>query len=252
MMSLSKLSKIIFPAIIVILGIAVLHFFNNDTQGGVFTASNTGVRGTSLFFDTLQHMGYPVSITRRPLTTDTNISHLYIIIQPSFPPCTYQTEEILDWVQRGGNLIFLQNSSAFRNLLPGEGTRIGDIVIHELGQGIIITGTANQITNYNLMNTADIGIQLHAIISHSSPGRIIFAEYYHAAPAGDNLFSRLPLIARLVFIQLGISSLIAIWYFGKRFGNPVPYHDEVEREENEHVHAVTRLYLKIRRKGDKE
>jgi len=247
-MSLRKLSKIIFPAIIVILGIVVLHFFNNDTQGDSFTATNTGVHGASLFFDTLQHMGYPVSITRRPLTTDTNTTHLYVIIQPAFPPSSYQTEEILEWVQHGGTLIFLQNSSAFRNLLPGEGTRVGDIMIHELGQGVVVTSTANQITNNNLMNTADIGIQLHAIISHSNPSRIIFAEYYHTAPAGDNLFSRLPLIVRLVFIQLGLTSLIAIWYLGKRFGNPVPYHDEIEREENEHVHAVTRLYLKIRRK----
>jgi len=247
-MSLSKLSKIIFPAIIVILGIAVLHFFNNDTQGGVFTVSNTGVRGASLFFDTLQHMGYPVSVSRSPLTVDTSTSHMYVIIQPAFPPCGYKIEEILDWVERGGKLIFLQNSDSFRNLLPSTGTPVGDIWIHELGQGIVITGTANEITNYNLMNTADIGIQLHAIITHLNTDRIIFAEYYHIAPVGDNLFSRLPLIVRLVFIQLGLTSLIAIWYLGKRFGNPVPYHNEIEREENEHVHAVTRLYLKIRRK----
>ena len=247
-MSLNKLSKIIFPAIIVILGIAILHFFNDDTQGGTFTTSNTGVRGASLFFNTLQHMGYPVSVSRRPLNTDTSTSHMYVIIQPTFPPCNYQTKEIIDWVQRGGHLIFLQNSDSFRNLLPSTGTQLGGIWIHELGQGIVITGTANEITNYNLMNTADIGIQLHVIITHSNHERIIFAEYYHIAPVSNNLFSRLPLIMRLVFIQLGLTSLIAIWYFGKRFGNPVPYHDEIEREENEHVHAVTRLYLKIRRK----
>lgn len=242
-----KSSKIIFPAIIVVLGILVLYFFGQGgSDGQAFMSSNTGVRGTSLFFDTLQHMGYPVGVSRRPLTLDTDTGHVYVIIQPTHPPCNCGMREMLDWAERGGRLIFLQNWQILD--VPAVGIYVADIVVYELGRGAVITGNANAITNQNLMNNADIGIQLYTILTHWNADMIMFAEYYHIAPVGDNLFSRLPLIVRLVFIQLGLAAIIAIWHFGKRFGNPLPYYDETEREENEHVYTVTRLYLKTRRK----
>ena len=232
-----------------VLAVVILYFFGRgESTGAPFVASNTETRGASLFFDTLHHMGYPVEVSRRPLTVDTATAHVYIIIQPAFPPCNCELGAMLDWVERGGRLVYLLNSGRIDALLDGMGIQIGNITVYELGQGILVTGTANEITNYNLMNAPDMGIQLHAILTHWNTDRIVFAEYYHIAPVGNNLFSRLPLIVRLVFIQLGITALITIWHLGKRFGNPVPYYDETEREENEHVHAVTRLYLKTRRK----
>jgi len=246
-MYLRKLSIIIFPTIIVILVVTVLYFFRQgDSAGRPFVVSNTYRRGVSLFFDTLQHMGYPVEVSHRPLTIDTDTAHVYIIIQPAFPPSDYERAEMLEWVRSGGRLIFIQTRRPLN--IMAFGSQLGNIWIYEYGEGMAIISHPDHINNLTLMHHADTGTHLHRIITQWNADRIIFAEYYHTAPVGDNLFSRLPLIVRLVFIQLGIAALITIWHFGKRFGNPVPYYAETERQENEHVHAVTRPYLKTRRK----
>jgi hypothetical protein len=42
--------------------------------------------------------------------------------------------------------------------------------------------------------------------------------------------------------------LLLIWHVGKRFGKPVPAYEETEREENEQVRALARLYNKTDRR----
>lgn len=245
-----KFWAVFFPVIIVLLVMVILRVVDHTDEGAPFVHSTTGRRGASLFFDTLRHMNYPVAVSRNPLTLDTNTNHAYIIIQPAFPPSIYELEEMLDWVRSGGRLIYMHHFAEllFTGLLADRGIAFGKVYVHELGGGVLITGRTNQITNYSLMNNPETGIYLHAILSRWNVERIMFGEYYHRPSSGDNFFTRFPLIVRLVFVQMGIVALFAVWHLGKRFGNTIPYYEESEREENEHVHAVTRLYLKIKRR----
>ena len=246
---MSKLKKFILPAIIVIIAAVILYVFSSDFEGRPFAAYTTGERGTSLLYDTLRHMGYPARISRRPLTARTNINHAYIIIQPVFSHFDDdKAEALLAWVYSGGKLIFLHNhrTSPFDRHPPG--TTFGSLTIYEIGQGIFVRGSTNDITNRNMINDHDTGARIHAIISSWNVDRVIFAEYYHNPPASETFFNRLPTIVRLIIVQLGLMSIILVWHLGKRFGNPIIYYEEHEREENEHVHALTRLYMKMRRR----
>jgi len=247
----NKLKKFIFPAVIVIIAAIVLHSFSSDYDGRPFAASTTGERGASLLYDTLRHMGYPVRVSRRPLTARTNADYAYIFIQPHHSHFDYaKAEELLDWVYSGGRLIFLHNnpSTILDTLMHSPGTRFGNLTIYEHGQGVLVRGHSSDITNINMINDHDTGARIHAIISNGNTGRIIFAEYYHNPPATEIFFNRLPAIVRLIIVQLGLLGIIIVWHLGKRFGNPIEYYEEHEREENEHVHALARLYMKTRRK----
>jgi len=230
----------------------VLHMFSDDYEGPPFVSSTTGERGASLLYDTLRHMGYPVRVSRRPLTAHTDINHAYIFIQPHYSHFDhYKAEALLSWVYSGGRLIFLHNRpvTIFDTLINSPGTGFGNLTIHELGQGVFVSGHANDIININLMNDHGTGAQIHTVINRWNVDRIMFAEYYHGARATETFFNRLPTIVRLVIVQLGLVSLILVWYSGKRFGNPIVYYEEHEREENEHVYALARLYMKTKRKN---
>jgi len=248
---LRKLTKFIFPAILVIIAAVVLHVFSDDYEGPAFVSGTTGERGASLLYDTLRHMGYPVRVSRRPLTMHTNTNDAYIFIQPHYSHFDYyKAEELLAWVYSGGKLIFLHNRpvTIFDTLIHSAGTGFGNLTIHEIGQGVFVRGHANDIININLMEDADTGARIHTVINRSNVDRIMFAEYYHGMRATETFFNRLPTIVRLIVVQLGLVGIIIVWHLGKRFGNPIIYYEEHEREENEHVHALTRLYMKTRRR----
>ena len=249
---MNKFKTLILPAVIVIIAVVVLHVFSSDDSGPAFRASTTGERGASLLYDTLQYMGYPVGVSRSRVGLRTNINHAYIIIQPSYPPFFDEdiVNEKLEWIRTGGRLIFLQNqnNTVFDIVLSGYATNFGSLRLYELGDGMIVTGRANYITNLNLMEEPDTGARVQAILDLWGADRIMFGEYYHGPRPTEPLFNRMPIIVRLVFVQLVLVAVMLVWHFGKRFGNPIVYYEEHEREENEHIHALTRLYMKIKRK----
>ena len=248
-MTLRKLSKTIFPFVIVVLAATILFVFDsNDGGGPAYVSFSTGERGASLFFDTLRHMGYPVRQGRTPVDRFSSTQDAYIIIQPTNPYVdSNMAEEMITWATMGGRLIFLQNQLTYFDLLLPGGIIYGNLMIYEVGQGIIITGNAREITNRSLIDNAGTGAMLHSIITRWDVENIWFAEYYHGLGTRSNLFTRLPAVVRLVFVQMLLVGIMVVWHLGKRFGNAVPYYEETEREENEHVHALARLYMKIGR-----
>lgn len=247
---MGKLAKIIFPVILVIIAGGIIHTFNDGYDGAPFMAATTGERGASLLFDTLRHMNYPVRVSRRRVNT-ADANRTYIFIQPDLSHFDEDTvRELLGWVAAGGHLIFLHNnpSTPIDMPVPTPGTTFGNLLIHEIGQGLFVRGQAESIVNIHLMDAPDTGARIEAILYRDSGRRIYFAEHYRRPPTADTLFNRLPVVIQLTVIQLGLLALAIVWYMGKRFGNPIPYYQAQEREENEHVHALARLYMKSKRK----
>lgn len=246
--------NIIFISVIVIIAAFMLYIFDADDGGVTYASFSTGERGTSVFFDTLQHMGYPVMQGYHPLNRDSDLSDIYIIIQPYAPPVNRQmAEEMLDWVQQGGRLIFLHNvsPSIMDIMLPVPPRRMGGLTLYQWGSGEVVTGRASYVVNRNIMNDSSVGSLLHSILDGWNSNRIWFAEYYHGVRPAETILDNFPLIVRLIIVQLGLFAVMMVWHVGKRFGNAVPYYAEVEREENEHVRALARLYMradKLRRK----
>jgi len=243
-------TRIVLPIIIVIVAALVMYAFSEERNldQPSFTANNTDNMGVSLFYDTLRHMGYNVTTSRRPITANTNMDYVHVIIQPPTFFRESAAEEILDWVYNGGFLVFLHNSrnNVLEGQIPGHNRRTDDITQHRHGQGTIVTGAAARVTNHRLILDHTPGTYLHSIISGRSASGVAFVEYYHSPPAAENFWTRLPLIVRIIFIQMVLVAIMAIWHLGKRFGNPVQYYQETERDENEHVHALAKLYWKAK------
>jgi hypothetical protein len=253
---MGKKPFVIIAAIIICVVLIVTWFFN-DRGGTSFSSSNTGERGASLLFDTLRHMNYPARASYRPLTRQTNTSVVYIIIQPQSPEITNEiANEFLDWVERGGRLILLANGN--QRFAPeaaaqarAQEQNAGEFSLYRIGNGELVIGTSSLISNRSLMHNHTHGEIVQSTISRWHSERevenIFFAEYYHGFHAPENMVGRLPLVIRLILAQAVILAVIFIWYAGKRFGNPVPYYEEVEREENEYVRALARLYMATRK-----
>ena len=244
------------PLVLVMLAISAGYFFDSD-DGAAYTSASTGERGASLLYDTLKKMGFGVRRSYRPLTTEISASDVFVIIQPRSPAvCEFMAAEMLEWVQGGGRLVYL--CSRFPNTIIDtshevRGRSVGDFMIYRYGSGEIITGRAAPVTNRALMQDHTSGEAIQSTLTRWNAerkiGNIFFAEYYHGAESPTEFAGRMPLAMRLVFLQIIIAVIAAVWHLGKRFGNAVPYYEEVEREENEYVRALARLYM-VSKKGD--
>jgi hypothetical protein len=244
----------IFTAAIV--AVAMLFAYYSDTgDGAAYLHSSTGERGASLLYDTLRHMDYNVGVSRRPLTSQTNNTHVYIIIQPRYIFDDSEIAEIFEWVQNGGRLIFLCRrfpTTVLDREIKSDGVNIGNHIRYRYGNGEIITGKAENITNGAMIKNSSYGQFLQTTLDRWHREReienIFFAEYYHGSRVQETFIGRLPFVMQLIAAQILIISVITIWHLSKRFGNPIPLYEEIEREENEYVHALARVYMETERK----
>jgi hypothetical protein len=236
----------VLPMIFVIIALLVSHYLDTG-DGTPYSISSTGEEGASLLFDTLRHMGYNVRAGYRPLTPQTNTDHVYIMIQPQARVLTSEfADELYEWVDNGGRLIFLSHAYLRATFYRPS---------HEYRLGEIVTSDSFSATNGRLMQNPSQGEFVQATLQRWNAERavdvIFFAEYYHGFQTPQNFIGRLPLVIRLFFAQMIIVSIIAVWHFGKRLGNPIEYYQEVEREENEYVRALARLYMETNRRRKK-
>ncbi|MCL2198910.1 MAG: DUF4350 domain-containing protein [Defluviitaleaceae bacterium] len=239
----------VIPLLIIILAVTISYFLDSG-DGVPFSSASTGEWGVSLLRDTMRHMGYTARVSRRPLNPRTDIDHIYFIVQPRTPYVNaYMAWEMLDWVRAGGRLIFLCSSypnTIIDRALSTHGREVGGFLIYRYGLGEVITGNATALTNYELMHNSLSGQLVQSFVTGwntERTGEIFFAEYYHGFHAPETFVGRLPLVIRLVMLQILIVAIIVILHLGKRFGNPVEFYEETEREENEYVRALARLYM---------
>jgi len=210
-------------------------------------------QGTSLLFDTLRHMLYPVSVLYQPVHSNIDINAAILIIQPSNPrPNETELTEILNWVRLGGRLIFLESNRP--NLIDEELQHLSHRLVstmrwYNLGLGEIFTGEADFITNASLMDDSFYGEAIATILELWNPEQIYFAEYYHGYHGNESLFRQLPLWVRLATFQTIILAIVALLHLGKRFGNPIPMHELTDREENEQILVLARLYRRADKKS---
>ncbi|MCL2372794.1 MAG: DUF4350 domain-containing protein [Defluviitaleaceae bacterium] len=243
-----KKQNTVFLMLVVIIAFLVLFIFDTGDTAPAYSAISTNETGSSLLYDTLRYMGHPVQLSRRPLTTATNPQHVYIIIQPYAPNVNSERgEEILEWVSSGGRLIFLSSPSPniMDRIAPGEGRSLHGFISHRIGMGELIIGPAFPLLNASLMAQPQLGQGIEYILREWNAPQIFFAAYYHGMEQGETFLGRLPFIVQLIFAQLAILGVFAVWHFGKRFGKAMPFYEETEREENEHVRALARLLNKF-------
>ena len=240
--------SLIIAIIIFVILVTINTLASNNSDTRPHTVFSTGEQGAALFYDSLNLLGYPVRIGRRPLNTSTNINDIYVIIEPTNPRVDIEmAREMIEWVQMGGRLIFMQNlhsMSILESLLSG-GHLQGNIMRYNVGLGEVIVGMARDIQNRGLYNSPAGAVHILNILDEWNADTIWFAEYYHGHRMSETFFSNLPLIIRLSIIHLFIIAVAIILCVGKRFGKPVPVYSEIERTENEHVKSLALLLTKI-------
>ena len=246
-----KTKNVLIPAAIVLIA-AVFLFFLGRGDGPAYLSTSRGDFGASVLYDTLRHMGFPVGASHRPLTARTDLGDAYLIIAPRSPHVTMEmAEAMLEWVYGGGRLIFLDGGVSGRimdSILTGPGDVREGFILYRHGSGEVLRGGARQVSNRSLANDPGPGRVIYETISDWDAERVRFGDFYHGAHAPETMLGGLPFIVQLVLLQLSFAAAAAIWHLGKRFGKPIPLYEEAEREENEYLRALARLYYKTGRK----
>ena len=242
--------------LIIILAAATFLLVMGGNDGPPYVSNSRGDLGASVLYDTLNALGFNVGRSQRPLTTRTSLDDAYIIIRPRSPRVNEEMAEVmLEWVYMGGRLIFLNSYPLMMDrLIDGPGENVHGFTLYRHGQGEVLTGSASSVLNINLAERSQSGHGVFLTLYGWDPQRVRFADYYHGLHAGTTLVGRLPLVVQLFLLQSVIFAIILIWYLGKRFGAVVPYYEIIEREENEYLRSLARLYYltgkKKRRKKD--
>jgi hypothetical protein len=164
-------------------------------------------------------------------------------------------DDMLPWVRRGGRLIFLDREfpTVMDKAIGSSATFTAEreyLRHYQIGMGHVITGRSDRILNKSLMENSFNGQLIQMNLHAMDADKIWFAEYYHGYRVEENFINQLPIAVRLAGLQLIIITAAVVWCVGKRFGKPMVYYEEVEREENEHVKALARLYIKTGGKHD--
>jgi SAM-dependent methyltransferase len=229
--------------------LAAVYFGNRRNEARHlpdYTLFSTGAQGVSVFYDTLKQLRFPVGALYRPVDTRMDVNHAVLIIQPYDPRLDEDAiQEMMRWVMRGGRLIYLDdgypNYMMYR-LRPYHTATHQGLHRYDVGAGIVVIGTAYRLTNENIMADSSYGATVAEILREWRADYVYFAEYYHGYHERNNAFRQLPVAVRMAAYQLIIAALALVWHYGKRFGRPVPLYEEIERDENEKVFTIAKLY----------
>jgi hypothetical protein len=234
----------------------IVYWNTADSGAPDYTVFSTRDKGASLLFDTLKQMGYPVAASQRPVNLNANTNDVFIIINPNNPRVTVEmAEQMLTWVRRGGRLIFLDREfPTVMDRTIGLHARASveqDYFNHySLGLGHVITGRSDSLLNKRLMEDSQYGQLIQLNLHAMDADNIWFSEYYHGYRVEESFINQLPRMVQFAGWQLILITLALLWHTGKRFGKPVVYYEEVEREENEQVKALARLYGALKREAN--
>lgn len=213
-----------------------------------YTVFGTGGKGASVLFDALKAMNYPVRVGFSPIGESTSKNDIVVIIEPS--PLYFSESDmsrLLSWVRGGGRLIFFGGrgergpriESGFDSPAYYEDEQLA-LYAHGLGEALV--GDPEVVTNAALKDDPSVGVFIHRMIDLWGCDAVVFNESVHGFRQSAGFFGILPIGLKLLLYQLGLVTLMTVWRLGKRFGRPVPYYEELEREESESVTALAVIY----------
>jgi len=149
---------------------------------------------------------------------------------------------VREWIEGGGILIYL-SSHSYSTIDPGIMQSKGNLNLHPIGKGVIISADAKHFTNKALIKDRDIPYELVLEIDRYNYNGIFFNEsHFYSSSASRNLWSIIPLGVKMILYQLLLVIAAYFYYKGKPFGKAIPLYEEVVREENEYLYSVATLY----------
>jgi hypothetical protein len=232
---------IIFIILIpVFLGIA--FYIQSGTRSNIpaYSIDNKTKNGTSVFFEALRELDYPIEKSIKPLGKHDTEALQVIVPGGEFD---LQSEEVKEWIEKGGTLVYFSPGDF---LFINYGQLISDddfIMTYEYGKGKVISTNIKHITNRTLLRSRDNAYNIIKKLGEQPFNKIYFNEtYLYIKAEQKTLWGSLSLDVKFILFQ-GIILLIGFFYYkGKRFGKPQPLYEEVERIENEYLYSAASLY----------
>lgn len=249
-----KTKEILLFIFLIILFIIVSFSLSSDKNLNYpdYTSFSAEDMGTSLLYDSLKKLDYPVKAGNTFINSRTSVEDMQIIISPDLKYINQnEFENINFWVLLGGNLIFLDNDfmSGHRYFdtikSKSEIEYYKDFTIYKYGMGKIILGKSEYFTNSSIMENPEYGEEMLILIHNMDYKNIIFNEAYHGYSVSDRFIDKIPFNLKIIIYQVFILSILVVIYLGKRFGEIIPYYEEIEREENEYIYTLSSLYKNV-------
>ena len=239
-----KLSKELIAFLILIPIFLWIAFYTAGIRGSnipAYSVINKSNQGYSVFYDSLQELGYRVDRSMRPI-----IDHSYEGVQIIVDTAGFSIsdDDIKDWVKLGGILVFMweDHEPVISYATKTSSQWNVDVFLYE--KGGILSLKSDALLNSTLIRNHERAYQLLQTLEGFGNRDIYFSELNLFAPNNNlTLWDHLPLAYKFILYQL-IIVVVAFFYFkGKGFGKPIPLYEEEERIENEYVHTAAALYM---------
>ncbi|MGF7060052.1 hypothetical protein [Brassicibacter mesophilus] len=215
-----------------------------------YSILNKGKIGTSVFYETLKKLDYPVKLVVSDIKQQKNSVQI-VALSSSTSKLDINDDQIKEWIENGGKLIYLtdrlwEDILDYGNKIDTYSINANTLgIVYSYGSGTIILGSTELIENKALTKDTEGAYWLLCQIDKLRYEHIAFNEYYqYSGNEKPSLWRDTPNGIKAILFQLLIFGFIIIYYKGKRFGKPKPLYEEVERTENEFVYAVAALYKK--------
>lgn len=232
---------IVLIPLFLILTFAISRY--KDGQGNNYTVAGKGESGYSIIFETLNKIGFNSSYGDKPLK-EADPAFLQVVVEAS--DSLRNDEEVKEWVKAGGSLLLLTANSNYD--LPYGTLKIkknNELKVYGFDKGTIIISNARSLTNKSLSEDTSSAYSIAELLSIMRYKNIFFNEHYiHSIARKLSLWADIPYGIKLGLYQCLLFLILIIFYKGRRFGRTVPYHEEVERVENEYVFSAASLYKK--------
>ena len=205
-----------------------------------YSVINKSRMGCSVLYEAMKELNYPVERTLSPISSY-DVNSLQIV--PNGGSFNVNSEEVKDWIGKGGTLIYLSPLDlSFINFTTEFKSR-GNMLVYEYKAGTIIVADALSITNKAIGKNSKDAYGILLEIEDKTLDKIYFNEgYLFTEGYKRTLWEYIPLGVKFILYQLLIT-VVGIFYFkGKRFGKNIPLYEEVERSENEYLYSAAALY----------
>ncbi|HEY5563238.1 MAG TPA: DUF4350 domain-containing protein [Clostridiaceae bacterium] len=233
--------KDIFIFIILVLLFLIFTFYISKTmQGNNPSIDNNSSNGISAFYKTLKALKLPVERSLLPIE-ETNIQDIQLVTD--YGSFNLHNPDILDWVNKGGTLIYFTNDKQTLVDFSSSPEIKGNLKIYALKKGLIIQAETVSIANKTLLSNTDKAYEIFSEIDSHPYKHIVFSEgYIYSQAKVKSLWDFIPFQGKIIIYQLVLIILAFFYYRGKRFGKALPLYDEVERDENEYLYSSSSLY----------
>lgn len=210
-----------------------------DNKLPSYTVDNKGRLGYSIFFETLKELNYPVEKSLSEVGAHDADSIQIVAALSGFD---VNSEEVKNWVEDGGTLVYLTPRNIQFIGYEGIPEVKGNLRIYSFGEGNIIASDIDYLANKTLVKKKDNAYALYKEIAALNK-KIYFNEaHIFVRTVEASLWDYVPIELKFIIYQILLVLTAFFYYKGKPFGKPVPLYEEVEREENEYLYSSAALY----------